>query len=118
MDWAKINHFKEEEFKCKCGCGLCEMDQDFMEHLDWVREQCGIPLAILSGYRCPAHDKGVGGKGNHTTGKAADILCNSSTKRYALLYHSIGSFHRFGIGKSFIHLDDCKDKPQGVAWLY
>ena len=118
MDWTKIKHFKEDEFRCKCGCGLAEMSQDFMEHLDELREECKFPISVTSGYRCLEHDKAVGGKKNHTTGKAADLFCNNAAKRYSILYNAIGSFHRIGIGKAFIHVDDCKDKPRERAWLY
>lgn len=43
--------------------------------LDPLREAWGKPLAVTSGYRCPALNKLVGGVSNsqHITGHAADI---------------------------------------------
>lgn len=117
MDWTKIKNFKPYEFRCPC-CGLEKMDQDFVEKLDSLRDRIGLPIEISSGYRCEERDKAVGGKGNHTTGKAVDIICKTSEFRYDILWNAAGYFSRIGIGKTFIHLDDCKDKPQEVVWLY
>lgn len=43
--------------------------------LDPARERYGKPIYVISGYRCPALNKAVGGSANsqHTKGEAADI---------------------------------------------
>lgn len=43
--------------------------------LDPIREHVGLPVIITSGFRCPALNELVGGKGSsqHLTGQAADF---------------------------------------------
>ena len=67
--------FTLEEMQCRC-CGKCEMDYEFMAMLDDLRQECGFPFPINSGYRCSKHNNSVshtGFDGPHTFGKAADI---------------------------------------------
>ena len=55
-------------------------------------------IIVTSGYRCPDHDKAVGGNGTgqHTKGNAADIICHGkdgsiiSTKKVACKAQDIG----------------------------
>jgi uncharacterized protein YcbK (DUF882 family) len=95
------------------------MDEHFMDMLDSLRAAVGRALRLNSGYRCPIHDKEEKGEGNHTQGKAVDILCEDSTLRYLIVRQAILlGFKRIGIGKTFVHLDMCGDKPQEVIWLY
>lgn len=74
-------HFSEEELRCKCGCGKLKADPKLLALLERIREILGLPLIINSGYRCPVHNKRVGGVPNsyHTQGLAADIRCPSMT---------------------------------------
>jgi len=113
-------HFKIEEFRCR-HCGENHMDPDFVRRLDIARGYAGVPFIVTSGYRCPEHDKAVGGAGNHPTGKAADIRCRSDGDRFLILeaLHRVG-FTRFGIGKTFIHVDACDEdgRPGIRIWLY
>ena len=54
-------------------------DEDFLKTLNAIREECGFPFTITSGYRSPEHPiearKIRLGKpaGAHSTGKAVDI---------------------------------------------
>lgn len=119
----KWHYFTEDEMRCKCGCGKCEMDEDFMEHLEAAREYGGHPFVITSGYRCEKHDKEVGGAGNHSAGKAVDIAFKDGKEAYGLLQDlndaEVG-FKRIGIsfkGK-FIHVDDVPDRPTPCLWTY
>ena len=128
MTWK---HFTREEMACRCGCGRCEMDDDFMRLLDTARDIAGIPFVITSGYRCPEHDQAVGGAGNHTQGRAADIRTADSEERMAIVRTLLGiripsmrgdgvflGVNRIGIGRDFIHVDTCIDRPQNMMWLY
>ena len=88
-----------------------------MRLLDHARGYAGIPFVITSGYRCPEHDRAVGGKGNHPTGKAADIRCATGPERLAILEGLIRTgFKRIGIGRDFIHVDSM-DRVESI-WLY
>ena len=113
-------HFKLSEFDCK-HCSKNHMDPDFVRRLDIARGYAGVPFVITSGYRCPEHDKAVGGAGNHPTGKAADIRCRSGVDRFRILeaLYKMG-FTRFGIGETFVHVDarDENGIPGICIWLY
>jgi uncharacterized protein YcbK (DUF882 family) len=111
MKWDNIKFFKEHEFFCK-HCGkIIPMDFPLINGLDYLREIFGVPITITSGYRCPVHNKNVGGAKNsfHTTGKAADISV-ARKNLLPLIYKVAIVSKRFnGIGLSehgnFIHLD-------------
>lgn len=72
-------HFNTSEFFCKCGrCGTAKISQELIELLEKLFIE--LPLSkinVVSGYRCPTHDKKVGGagKGSHVEGFAADVVC-------------------------------------------
>lgn len=68
-------HFKVREFSCRCGCGRAPVKQELLNTLEVIRLEWGKPIAILSGYRCPDHNRHVGGVPHspHVSGEAADI---------------------------------------------
>ena len=75
-----MKHFKIEEFRCRCCGGLpplarANIEALVTEVLDPVRERLGRPIVVNSGYRCPKHNKEVGGVSNsqHMKGEAADV---------------------------------------------
>ena len=68
-------HFTEEEFQCKC-CGQQHLiSTDLLNELELLRTHFDAAVLIISGYRCAAHNKEVGGAPNsqHMQGIAADI---------------------------------------------
>lgn len=72
-------HFRASEFQCKCGKPHEFMiSEELIANLEKLRDalRC-TSIHVSSGFRCPAHDKAVGGKGNgkHTQGLAADVIC-------------------------------------------
>jgi len=115
-----MKYFKLSEFKCPC-CGKADMQQEFLDKIDKARDKAGIPFVITSGYRCPKHNKEVGGRPNsaHTKGLAADIKCTNSRDRYKMVKALLeAGFTRIGVGKDFIHADIDETKPQEVIWTY
>lgn len=54
--------------------------------LDPLREACGKPIRINSGFRCPALNKAVKGSAtsDHMTGRAADITAGSPAENKKL----------------------------------
>ena len=72
-------HFNAKEFQCKCGKSHSFLiDNDLLEKLEQLRDVLDCSkIIVTSGYRCPTHDKAVGGNGSgqHTKGTAADICC-------------------------------------------
>lgn len=67
-------HFKLSEFKCK-HCGKVVLKQALIDMLEKIRVKIGVPITVECGYRCPDHNKAVGGVSNsaHLSGEAADI---------------------------------------------
>lgn len=72
-------HFNAREFRCSCGKShetlLASELVDKLEQL--YRTLNCSKIIVTSGYRCPDHDKAVGGtsSGQHTKGTAADVCC-------------------------------------------
>ena len=52
MDWSRYPNFSREEFECSA-TGYCDMNEDFMEQVQILREVYGKPMAVTSGYRDP-----------------------------------------------------------------
>lgn len=121
MNWR---YFHIAEFACHCGCGQNLMASDFIDKLDELRERCGFPLVINSGYRCPEHNTRVsttGQSGPHTTGRAADLGVNRE-KAVIVLEHALQMpFAGIGVNQKgdgrFIHLD-CVERPFKTIWSY
>lgn len=72
-------HFNAREFRCQCGQPhetlIASELIDKLEAL-YTALNCS-KIIVTSGYRCPEHDKAVGGtsSGQHTKGTAADVCC-------------------------------------------
>lgn len=73
-------NFHKSEFECKCGC---EMPVDVYINLLQVAKQLEVlrkhfdkAIIINSAYRCPAHNKKIGGslRSQHKVGTASDIV--------------------------------------------
>lgn len=106
-------HFKLEEFACRCGCETTaeDIDTNLVYQLQKLRDAFGLPLKINSGYRCPAHNKAIGGAkySQHKLGKAVDIDTTHffPADRYRLmqLVFRLGTFRGVLVYPTFIHLD-------------
>ena len=111
-------YFSYNEQKCPC-CNEAMVDPQFMAKMVMIREKYGAPIYVNSWYRCAQHDKEVGGKGNHVTGRAIDIKCETSLERAVLMRIAIDhGIERIGIGKTFLHFDIVKDHPTPRFWVY
>ena len=115
-------HFKREEFECKCGCGLNIMNVGTLLMLDRARGTAGVPFVINSGCRCDNHNRKIGGVKDspHLFGFAADIKCTDSRSRWLIVESLMeAGFNRIGIGETFIHVDNMKDrKTPRLIWTY
>lgn len=115
-------YFAPAEFKrCTPSCSIDQMDQRFLDTLDAMRAQAGIPLVLNCAYRSVAHEKARGRSGNsaHTKGLAADIRCNSSATRWKIVTAALAlGIRRIGIDKSYVHVDIDGTLPQDVIWHY
>ena len=122
-------YFSLNEFKCKCG--LCQIPQGvpsqlLIDILSQIREHYNLPLIIKSGYRCPSHNKAVGGaiSSQHTKGSAADIIIKG-IKTLDLYNYIISQYDNepLGIAKKiiadpyagFVHIDT---RGKRARWTY
>jgi uncharacterized protein YcbK (DUF882 family) len=119
------NYFTDEELRCSC-CGSNKFDSDFLRLLNHLREECGFPFIISSGYRCQFHPVEASKKklGAHTTGKAVDILVYGDRAQRLLQAALNVGIERIGISQKgdiksrFIHLDVCTELPSPALWSY
>ena len=103
-------YFKPSEFMCHCGCQEMDVSPKLVELLDEIREKVGKPITVMSGKRCEAHNRKVGGakKSQHVLGNAADIKIKdmhpSDVQDYleSIFGTRIGGLGRY---KTFTHVD-------------
>lgn len=122
-----LQHFNYSEFDSpdEPGSGT-KMDLEFLKTLDWIRDACGFPFKITSGYRTAAHNQALKDAGHkavddsaHTKGKACDIAIANSSQRMEIVKMALRyGISRIGLGDTFIHLDCDIEKPRMVIWLY
>lgn len=114
-------NFSSDEFACKC-CGRQNINENLVFQLQKIRGIVKKPIIITSGYRCPAHNKKIGGspKSQHLLGKAADIVIKGLSVKQ--MYQVLVPFHKkyfAGLGiypeQGFIHIDT-RDEP--TIWVY
>lgn len=113
-----FNHFTLDEFACK-ETGENHIDPAFVALLDILRDRCGFPIVITSGYRSPNHsiEKAKSAPGMHTTGRAADVAVSNGHQRYEILKRAFDlGFTGIGVHKGFIHLDT--RQAASITWLY
>ena len=115
---SDFKYFKLSDFNCQ-ETGENEMDLDFIMSLDELREACGFPFIITSGYRSPRHSleakKDV--PGQHAEGIAADIAVNGGAQRWTIVTKAIEQgFTGIGVAKTFIHVDRRTSPP--MLWTY
>lgn len=124
MDWKAMRYFKRQEFLCKC-CGKEDMDWDFVNTLERLRETLGKRITVTSGWRCLKYNATLPNAARtslHLKGLAADISVTDSAMRFQVIDYGMAlGFNRFGIGKTFIHLDHGTAEtghPINVIWTY
>lgn len=100
-------HFKKSELDCPC-CGQANLSPMLLSMMDMLRDALARPVVVTSAYRCPAHNKKIGGapKSKHLSGLAVDVAILSPKERYDVQREAnrIG-FRGIGHLKGAIHLD-------------
>lgn len=100
-------NFKVGEFRCKCGnCEKLLIDHVLVDRLQQIRDHFGKSVHVNSGFRCPAHNKKVGGnpQSGHLEGMAADIrITGVKPAQIAKYAQSIG-IARIGLYDCFVHI--------------
>lgn len=113
-----MKYFSASEFDCQ-HTGENRMKPEFLLKLDALREACGFPFVITSGYRSPDHPieavKEI--PGTHAQGIAADIKITNSAHRYTIIREALAhGFTGLGVAGDFIHVDTRGTVP--VIWTY
>ena len=110
-------HFSLSEFRSRDGVAHPDrlVLMRLVAHLEVLRCICGSrPIRIVSGYRSPAHNRGVGGatESRHLVGDAADLPRGYATVAQAERagFRGIGSE-----GKWAVHVDL---RPGRARWTY
>lgn len=104
-------HFSYTEFRCQDGGAFPECQRIWeqrahVRRLEAYRANVGTPIRIVSGCRCPRHNKAVGGATNsqHLFGTASDIqgLVTLAQRRQMRLFAGLGFQQSTG---KVIHVD-------------
>jgi hypothetical protein len=107
-------NFSSSEFDCH-GKGCCSetlVDQTLVNYLQKIRSHFGKAVNISSGYRCPVHNKNVGGAtgSRHAKGQAADIYINGVAPAEIAKYAESIGIKGIGLYETnkdghFVHID-------------
>lgn len=120
--WSEIKHFRRDEFACKCGlyhAPYCdgypaEMREEVVRIADAAREHFGRPGHVISGLRCPQHNKDSDGvwSSQHQYGEACDLRIEgvSASQLMAFILDQPGVRYAYEINDTNVHYDI----PQGV----
>ena len=117
------NNFTLIEFSCQGGgcCSTTVVNEDLVKILQKISDHFdNVPITITSGYRCPVHNRNVGGAtgSRHTKGDAADIVVSGHTPREVAKYaESIGvkgiGLYETSADGYFVHVDT---RPTKSFW--
>jgi len=112
-------YLSEKEYRCSHCLSLPpdykdkpEFFSQFFEYWMDIRERYGLPIIVNSGYRCPIHNKTVGGEecSAHCTGLALDIRpSDGDIGRLVRIVEAYANDLRMKVYSRFIHID--------AAWL-
>ena len=109
--------FQLHEFDCKCGCEMPESVftevKKLANQLQIIRSFIQRPIILTNAYRCPTHNKDVGGVSDsqHLLGKAADIKVKElePTEIYSvintLIRYEYVTESGMGLYNTFLHYD-------------
>lgn len=110
------HNFKRKEFECKCGCGGDTVDAELLAVLENLRAVVDKPIIINCCFRCPTHNKEVGGakSSQHLQGRAADIVVRDldASQVYDILNNLYPNQYGIGKYKTFTHIDTRCEKAR------
>ncbi|MFA5302558.1 MAG: D-Ala-D-Ala carboxypeptidase family metallohydrolase [Bacteroidales bacterium] len=130
------NHFTYEEFERSSKANETGIDNRIpsdkiryairilvLNLLQPLRDQLQRPLVVVSGYRCPALNRAVGGSvsSQHMKGEAADVYCTDALEALLLVQIVLRyclPFDRLILYQSHLHLSFKANGPQRHQVLY
>jgi uncharacterized protein YcbK (DUF882 family) len=117
------SYFTDRELSCSC-CGEYYFVPEFLYILNLIRGECGFPLPVTSGYRCPKHpvEASKERSGAHSRGLAVDISVRGERAHRLVEEAMKQGIPRIGINQKglnrFIHLDIDSSLPSPAIWSY
>lgn len=122
-------NLKVSEFACKGGgcCSTVLIDEQLVVYLQKIRDHFGKSITITSGYRCPTHNRNVGGAtgSRHAKGQAADIVVSGVAPKLVAQYAESIGIKGIGLYETardghFVHIDTRSTKSfwYGQAQAY
>ena len=118
-----MKFFSRKEFVCQ-HCGQDGIRSEIVDVLDKMREQCGFPFVISSGYRCKDHpiEAAKSVPGAHVAGFAADISVSGQQALAVIASAMENGIERIGVNQKgsgrFIHVDCDPLRPKPAIWSY
>ena len=113
--WPSFSFY---EMRCK-HTGELDMDPDFMDILQAIRNEVGKPMRVTSGYRAATHPEELqkGKPGAHFHGLAVDIAMPPYAYELIAIAIKLGIIG-IGVSEGFIHLDVANHAPRPRLWGY
>lgn len=113
-------NFTRDEFACKDSCGYADIDMRLVQGLQLLRNKLGRKIHIISGCRCPSHNRAEGGAtySQHLLGTAVDIaVAGIPIREVCKVAMTIPAFKGFGLDEQrcMLHLDVREDLAK---WTY
>lgn len=115
-------YFSEEQDPALFFCshtGRRGIEPAFLSRLDELREACGFPFIVTSGYRHETHpvEAKKNEPGTHSLGIAADIAIRGGAQRRKIVEQALRlGFNGIGVARTFVHVDIRDSQP--VMWAY
>lgn len=127
----KKSYFSERELRCR-HTQEYKFDEEFLDLLNKIREECDFPFRVTSAYRHPTHpnESRKQATGAHCTGKAIDIAVSGAQAMELVSVAIANGITRIGVQQKgmnrFIHLDICTKEdfpdrdyfPEEAIWSY
>ena len=88
IKWHEIEHFKEEDFACLCGCGRNNFNIYFVKQLDELCKIVGFTPKILLASACEKE------------ALKNPYISSELQKGYLIRFHWVGAVHRYKILKA------------------
>lgn len=116
------NYFTAYEFRCRCNCGLSNLDPAMWDILNKAREKLGRAIIINSGSRCEKYNLAIGGAKHsaHLVGPdgfthAVDIQIYSDITRAVVhkILYDLG-IRRFETSNKHLHADNAVYLPSPI----
>ena len=125
---ATSKHFQHSELACP-HCDVNGCTQELVDALEALRAEIGLPIIVISAYRCQEHNQAIKNKdgealaakkSQHMLGTAADIRVKGlSARDLEKAAEKIPAFLNGGLGPNDhtggIHVDV---RPKKARWAY